>query len=190
MILKASFNNFRTLLLSKFSSVGIAALVTALASIPGLFGALAYYPDKLANTLTEKIASVNAVAEANKASIQTQLLQQKTKPISTVFIEATFVTNVSRELHSLAEKSNVKISRISMKDDRNSSTLPRNIEIQLSVEGSYPQIRQLAMSSLNKIDALAIQSLEFKRRPQSTEQNAGAKVEAQINMRLFVINKS
>ena len=196
MKLYATASAIHAHIISRFSSIGVATIFILLSAIPAAFAAISYYPNQYEKLLLEKqrleSARGNERAEANLKSIH------QVPSISTVFIEPTFITNVSQEFYATAEKNRISILRISLKEDKSSSNLPRNVEIQIVVTGTYPQIRQLAMSSLNKIEALGLQSIQFKRRLQDNENQEaqqpnkenGAPVEAQLNFRLFVVDKS
>jgi hypothetical protein len=174
---------------SRLSAVAVVTLVLIPFLITGLYAVFFQYPQKLQDATFD--LSVKRDEIARNATAQQSNIVEVAPPLSSIFIEPAFINNVSRELHAIAGKFSVNVVRTTLKDDKDSTSLPRNIEIQLSVIGTYPQIRGLLVASLNRIDALAVQSVELKRRSSTGElpNMNGTQLEALLTLRVFVQDK-
>jgi hypothetical protein len=185
MHVEMALTAIKALLLARFSALAIITIVASILVLLTTYLALITYPNLENSTRNRRELS----AQATRVERETNNLNAP-KPgqtVSTLFLNTNFLANVSRELHRIQEKHRLTLLRTTFKEDFASSTVAPNIEIQMVVQGTYSQVRQLALGALNSIPALALHSLDFKRSTQAgSAQEAAPSIEAIITLRLFV----
>jgi hypothetical protein len=173
----------RARLLQGLSPVGLFACALSASAVCTALIAFVYFPERMLLAREQRDSALTA-QEKRRLSSQS-ISGAPTASLDAAFLALNELTSVSRTLHEIQEKYALKLVRTSFKDDLTSATLPPNIEIQMVVRGPYVQVRKMALSSLNAIQALSLQNVDIKAEPMNAS-DPQATVDAVLTMRLFI----